>query len=325
MKPTNNDKPSVNALAAPLVEALIRDAGGLSLAVEQSSIGCRIVDAGLECKGSIEAGRRIAEICMADLGRVTIAPPEEHERSLSLVHVETAHPVLSCLGSQYAGWSLKYDSEVKFRALGSGPARSLAVKEPLFAELGYQDRSDQTCMVIETSQKPPEGLLKIVANECGVTPDRLTVILTPTGSLAGLTQIVARVVEVALHKAHEIAFELDSIVSACGNAPLPPPTSDDMVAMGRTNDTILFAGHVSMVVDCGDDAARQLANDLPSCNSRDYGKPFAQIFKDYDYNFFDIDPLLFSPARVSITEKTSNRTFVGGSLDYGLLHQSFFG
>lgn len=315
----------MNALAAPLVEALVRDAGSLSLTVGRSDIGCRIVDAGLECEGSVEAGRRIAEICMADLGRVTIAPPDQHDLNLSLVHVESNHPVLSCLGSQYAGWSLRYDGKRRFRALGSGPARALALSEPLFTELGYRDSSDRTCMVIETSEIPPGELLEDVANKCGVTTDNLTIILTPTGSPAGLTQIVARVVEVALHKAHEIAFKLDSIVSAYGNAPLPPPTSDDMVAMGRANDTILFAGCVSMVVNCGDDAAQQLANDLPSSNSRDYGKPFAKIFEDYNYDFFEIDPMLFSPAQVLITEKSSNRTFVGGSLDYGLLHQSFFG
>lgn len=315
---------SVNALAAPLVEQLIRDADDLSIAIARSGIGCRIVDAGLECEGSVEAGRRIAEICMAGLGRVTISPAEEHEMKLRHAYVESDHPVLSCLGSQYAGWSLQYKGEKTFRALGSGPARSLAVREPLFAELGYQDSSDVTCMVVETSQVPPDELLEAAASACGVTPRNLTVILTPTGSPAGLTQIVARVVEVALHKAHEIAFQLDSIVSASGNAPLPPPTSDDMVAMGRTNDAILFAGSVSMVVDCGDDAAQQLANELPSCNSRDYGKPFAQIFRDYCYDFFEIDPLLFSPAQVSITEKSSRRTFAGGSLDYGLLHQSFF-
>ena len=37
-------------------------------------------------------------------------------------------------------------------------------------------------------------------------------ILTPTTSLAGNLQVVARVLEVALHKAHELGFPLKRIV-----------------------------------------------------------------------------------------------------------------
>ena len=315
----------MNRHAAPLVEALVNDAENLKLKVSRSESGCRVVDAGIDCPGSLEAGRRVAEICMADLGQVTISPPGEHDMNLSTVQVSTSYPVLSCLGSQYAGWSLKYEAEKTFRALGSGPARALAAKEALFAELGYRDSFDRACMVIETSKLPPDGLLSAVAMECGITPRNLTVILTPTGCLAGVTQIAARVVEVALHKAHELEFDLDTILSATGSVPIPPPNSDDLAAMGWTNDTILFAGSVSLVVDCGDDAARQLARTLPSFVSRDYGKPFVQVFKDYDYDFFAIDPLLFSPAKVTITENTSGRNYSSGILDYGLLYKSIFG
>ncbi len=325
MKNRQGNWPGVNQLSAPLVDQLVADASDLEILVSRSANGSRIIDAGLKSLGSVEAGCRIAEICMADLGHVTIVPSDIAGMNFQIVHVETEHPVLSCLGSQYAGWSLKYDAEKKFRALGSGPARALAVKEPLFDELGYRDDSDRACLIVETSILPPIGLLDKVSHDCNVSPDSLTVILTPTGSIAGVTQIAARVVEVALHKAHEMKFDLDSILSAEGSTPLPPPTDDDLLAMGRTNDTILFAGSVSIRVDCGDDAARQLAETLPSCNSRDYGKPFAQVFKDYNYDFFEIDPMLFSPAQVTVHEVSTGHTFTGGALDYGLLCKSFFG
>ena len=66
--------PSVNALSAPLIERLVADAASLRLAVSQTAGGARMVDAGAQAKGSIEAGRRIAEICLGGLGTVTIAP-----------------------------------------------------------------------------------------------------------------------------------------------------------------------------------------------------------------------------------------------------------
>ena len=234
----------------------------------------------------MEAGRRIAEICMAGLGRISISQDQNFHPSMARITVATEHPVLSCLASQYAGWSLEYRNGKTFRALGSGPARALAVKEDLFQHLGYTDRHDSTCMVIETNQFPPDGLIKNIANSCGIETHKLTLILTPTGSFAGVTQIAARVVEVALHKAHELKFDLNSILSGIGSTPIAPPVDDFLPAMGRANDSILFAGQVALFVDCGDQAAESLANDLPSSNSRDYGTPFAQKFAECNYDFF---------------------------------------
>ena len=180
-------------------------------------------------------------------------------------------------------------------------------------------------MVLETDRHPPAALAEKVSRDCGVAPERVTLVLTPTGSLAGVVQIAARVVEVALHKAHEIGFPLDAIVDGAGSTPLPPPIDDALAAMGRTNDTILFGGQVQLFVSCEDARAEDLANRLPSRNSKDYGKPFAQVFRDYDFDFFRIDPMLFSPARVAVTVLDSGRTFHAGRLDAELLERSFGG
>ncbi|MFD0938452.1 methenyltetrahydromethanopterin cyclohydrolase, partial [Methylobacterium trifolii] len=65
---TSSPFPSVNALSAPLVERLVADADALRLSVHQEAGGARMVDAGANARGSIEAGRRIAEICLGGLG-----------------------------------------------------------------------------------------------------------------------------------------------------------------------------------------------------------------------------------------------------------------
>ena len=49
------------------------------------------------------------------------------------------------------------------------------------------------------------------------------------------------------------------------------------------------------------------------------------MFRDYGYDFFEIDPMLFSPARVTVTALGSGRSFRAGSLDAGLLERSFGG
>jgi methenyltetrahydromethanopterin cyclohydrolase len=318
-------RPSINALTAPLVESLVADADILRLGVERLENGCLVIDAGIHAKGSLEAGRRIAEICLGGLGSVSLSGSGPVAGWPLSIHVHTNDPVLACLGSQYAGWSLSHKEEGKkgFHALGSGPGRALCQKEPLFKELGYRDQADQTCLVLEVDQLPPLPLCEKIAKDCGVDLDALTLILTPTSSLAGTVQIVARVLEVAMHKSHELGFDLQAIDDGIGSAPLPPPAPDFLTAMGRTNDAILFAGLVQLFVSGEDAQAQKLAIDLPSSASRDYGRPFAEVFKAYEYDFFKIDPMLFSPARVMVSVLDSGNSFTSGALDTTLMATSF--
>ena len=315
---------SVNHLAQPLVEKLCAQAEWLGVQVSHSKAGVRLVDAGIDTHGSLEAGRLIAEICLGGLGRVQLTHGGIAPRWPLTVHVQTSQPVIACLASQYAGWSLSdKQDEQNFQALGSGPARALAQREPLFQELNYQDSADTSVLVLEVDREPPATILDKVVTDCQITHDKLTVILTPTCSLAGSMQVVARVVEVGLHKVHTLGFNLADIVDASGSAPVAPPANDFVQGMGRTNDAILFAGRIHLFVTGDRGAAQTLAQQLPSSTSRDYGRPFAKVFKDYDYDFFKVDPLLFSPAQVAVTHLPSGQTFHSGTIALDLLDQSF--
>ena len=313
---------SVNKEALPIVRSMIDNAPLLRLKVTTLDNGCTIIDAGIEAAGGLEAGRRVAEVCLGGLGTVTLEHSSYTRQWPLTVNVHTTNPVLACLGSQYAGWSLSHD---KFYALGSGPARALCLKEPLYKELDYADQSSETCLVMEVDKVPPLPLIEKIAVDCKVEPSALTIILTPTTSLAGSVQVVARVLEVAMHKAHELHFPLENIIDGSGSAPLCPPSPDFVQAMGRTNDAILFAGQVHLFVKGDDDAARALAENLPSSTSKDYGMPFADTFKKYQYDFFQIDPMLFSPASVVVSALDSGNSFHAGRLDETLLKRSFGG
>ncbi len=317
-------KVSVNALAAPRVAELIALADPLRLGVSASGTGATLVDAGIAVRGGLEAGRRISEICMGGLGSVAFAPGDGDIGGLSQIHVHSADPVIACLASQYAGWSLAHGAgKGAFRALASGPGRAIARREPLFDELQYADRFDGAVFVLEVDRVPPDPVIDKIARDCALPPDRITIVLTPTTSLAGTVQIVARALEVALHKAHALGFALDRIVDGTGAAPLPPPAADFLTAMGRTNDAILFGGRVTLYVDGPEADAERLARELPASASRDYGKPFAQVFKDYQFDFYKIDPMLFAPAEVSVCNLGSGRTFRGGRRDLARLVESF--
>lgn len=320
---------SVNKLAAPLVKQLLEQADKLRLGIVRLDNGCTIIDAGINVPGGLEAGRIIAEICMGGLGTVTIQHSTYTANWPLSVTVYSSNPVLSCLGSQYAGWSLSHE---KYYALGSGPARAMASKlkegqrepvEELYKELVYRDEGDTAALVIENDAIPPLEIIEKVAAACQLEPAQLTIIVTPTSSLAGGVQVVSRVLEVAMHKAHALHFPLQDIIDGSGSAPICPPHPKFVKAMGRTNDAILFAGLVHLFVKGDDVAAEKLANALPSSTSKDYGKPFAEIFKQYDYDFFKIDAMLFSPASVIVTAVESGNSFRAGKLDNALLDQSF--
>ena len=315
---------SVNLQVQPWLQRLTTEAQVLGVRLQTDASGARVVDAGIDAAGSVAAGLLIAEICMAGFGSATLRAGQS-EGWPSWVQVHSAQPVLACLASQYAGWSLAASKEEtggkKFFALGSGPARALAVKEPLYAELGYRDSAAQGVLVLEVMRPPPPVVVAKILRDCGLAPEALTLVLTPTTSLAGSTQVVARVLEVALHRAHALGFALGNIVEGNACAPLPAPSPDAVVAMGRTNDAILYGGQVQLSVRGSDAAARDLARQLPSCHSRDYGRSFAELFEAAGHDFYKLDPALFAPAEVWVSNLDSGNTWHGGQLDMGMLRR----
>jgi methenyltetrahydromethanopterin cyclohydrolase len=315
---------SVNARAASLVDALKAEASALKVEIARGPDGETVIDAGSRARGSIAAGLRIAEICMGGRGVVELVPSAVLPNWPWTIVSRSSNPVIACLASQYAGWKLAYgEGKDAFFALGSGPARALACKEPLFADIGYADKAGTGTLVLEGARPPPPEIVQQVAQDCGLSPARLTFIYAPTQSLAGTAQIVARALEVAMHKLHELKFPLDRVVEGLATAPLPPPHPDFVTAMGRTNDAIIYGGRVHLHVTGSAGDAREVAERMPSATSRDHGRPFAAVFKAVKGQFYDIDPLLFSPAEVVITALESGESFRAGNVDPALVDASF--
>jgi methenyltetrahydromethanopterin cyclohydrolase len=318
--------PSVNRLAAPLFARAVHDAERLRLAVLRDESGATVLDAGIGARGSVEAGLLVAEICMGGLGEVRLVPGPR-DGWPDWLHVRSSQPMLACMASQYAGWSLAATKEEtggkKFFALGSGPARALACKEPLFAELDYRDEAAKGVLVLEVDRPPPAVIVSKVLRDTGLEGEALGIVLTPTASLAGTTQVVARVLEVALHRAHELGFDLRDIVEGTGCAPLPAPGATGLEAMARTNDAILYGGQVHLSVTGEADAAHELALRLPCHNSRDYGRSFGELFEAAGFDFYKLDGALFAPSEVWVSHVGSGRTWHSGGLRMDLLRASW--
>jgi methenyltetrahydromethanopterin cyclohydrolase len=312
----------MNESASEIADEMADHAELLRVTSKRLPGGARVIDAGVEINGGIEAGLALAEICMGGLGNVSCTPVQIGSQSWPGLTVWTDHPAVSCMASQYAGWAV---SVGKFFAMGSGPLRAHArVERELFEKLGYQEQTDAGVLVLEGRALPTDEVAAWVAEKAGLQPRQLTFVVAPTASLAGGVQISARIVETGLHKIETLGFDVNRIVSASGTAPLPPVAKNDLRAIGRTNDCILYGGQARYTVKAGDAELEKLAQQVPASASRDYGTPFYEIFQRYGGDFYKIDPLLFSPAEVWLTSTETGRTFHAGRTNPEVLEASLY-
>jgi len=309
-------------LATDIADGVAEHAELLRCEVQVLANGARVIDCGVHAAGGYDAGLALSEICMGGLGNIALGPVAVGNESWPGLTVWTDHPMVSCMASQYAGWAISPEG---FFAMGSGPLRAHArVEKELFAKLAYAETAEHGVLVLEGRQLPTAAVAEWVAAKAKLSPSQLTFLVAPTASLAGGVQIAARVVETAMHKIERLHFDLSKIVSAVGFAPLPPVAKNDLRAIGRTNDCILYGGSVHFTVRASDEELADLAPKVPASASRDYGTPFYDIFQRYNKDFYAIDPLLFSPAEVRLTSTESGRTFHAGQLNQDVLRASCY-
>lgn len=311
---------SVNELAWKLLVKMLENSDLYGVKVRKSELGTVIVDAGLEAKGGFQAGEIITQICMGGCGKAKIICKKYGKLEFPSIFVYTDHPVIATLGSQYAGWQIK---EEEYFAIGSGPARALALKpKKIYDEIGYKDNFNKAIVVLETDKPPSSKLIKRIASDCKIDPKNLAIILTPTTSIAGAVQVSGRIIETGIHKLRRIGLNPNVILHAWGIAPIPPSHPKFPNAMARTNDAILYGGSASYVVEHDDDELKKIVKKAPSTASEAYGKPFIEIFKEAKYDFYKVDPDLFAPAIVSIYNKKTGRVFSAGRINTDILETS---
>jgi methenyltetrahydromethanopterin cyclohydrolase len=313
----------LNARAAEIAERLVNDPLAYGVELWTLANGARVIDAGVLAAGGFAAGRAMAEACMGGLGHVEPVPLSIGEDTYQGIQVWTDHPAIACMASQYAGWAINVD---KFFAMGSGPLRAVArVEHELFEKLGYSETAERGVLVLEGRSIPTDDVVAWVSERAGLAPSALTFIVAPTASIAGGVQIAARVLETGLHKMDALGFDVRLVTHGVGTAPIPPVAKNDLRAIGRTNDCILYGGQARYTVRADDATLESLAEEMPASASSDYGTPFYEIYERYERDFYKIDKLLFSPAEVWLTSATTGRTFHGGRLAASVLRRSLVG
>jgi methenyltetrahydromethanopterin cyclohydrolase len=312
---------SVNQLAWQKALKLLEKPDLYGVTITKSTAGATIIDMGVKAPGGFAAGKKLTELCLGGAGKVQLGFKSYGDLTFPSITITTDHPAVATLGSQFAGWRIKDGDNI---AIGSGPVRALALKpKDVFEEIGYKDQSDKAVITLESNTLPSDVLIEKVTGSSGVKAENLIVVVAPTSSVAGLTQVAGRVVEVGIHKLRTVGLNPKVIRYAMGYAPIPPVGPDFEVAMARTNDAILYGGSVYLTVDYDDEARLQeIINKAPSMASKDYGKPFLQIFREADRDFYKIDHGLFAPALLMINNAKTGRTFKAGQINPKVLSQA---
>jgi methenyltetrahydromethanopterin cyclohydrolase len=313
---------SVNQMAWKIAQKFIDNPEFYGVNISKSTAGTTIIDAGVNAPGGFQAGKKLTELCLGGAGKAQLGFKTFGDVTFPSITVSSDHPAIAMLGAQFAGWRIKEpDGNI---AIGSGPVRALALKpKDVFEEIGYKDVSDKAVITLESNVLPSDVLIEKVTTASNVKSENLIVVVAPTASMAGLTQVAGRVVEVGIHKLKTLGLSPKVIRYAIGYAPIPPVGMDFEVAMARTNDAILYGGTVYLTVDYDDEAALQtMVNQAPSMASKDYGKPFLQIFREADKDFYKIDHGLFAPAVLMINNAKTGKTFKAGQINPKVLAQS---
>lgn len=260
---------------------------------------------------------------MGGLGKVRFCGLDFDGFWLPGVSVTVSHPPLACVATQLAGWPIRGgDESGHYKAMGSGPARALYGVEEIFWRLGYRDQVDVAVLCLEGPWLSLEEVTEDVARKCSVSPDHLYVLIAPPASLVCSVQVAARVVESGMHKMLEVGFDIRTVLSGFGTCPLASVAGDDLRAIGRINDAVLYGGRAWYTVRTDDAQIEAVMEQLPSSASRDYGTPFHDLFQRYDCDFYKIDPLLFSAAEIFINNLTSGRTFHAGGVNCEMVRRA---
>ncbi len=320
LKGTRVAQPTLNERASRLADFMANSAASLRIQVTTTPSGAKLLDCGIKAPGGIQAGLALARVCLAGQAEVSIVPGDT--LGLPLVVVSSDAPILACMASQYAGWQVAVD---KYFAMGSGPFRAAYGQEEIYDKIPGRETSPVAVGCLETRKLPDDAVVAHLAEALKIPPNKITLLAAPAASQAGNVQVVARAVETALHKLHQLDFDLNQVVSAFGSAPLPPVANSELIAIGRTNDAILYGARVQLWVQSQDDLIAEVGPKVPSSGSADFGEPFAEIFKRYNQKFYEIDPMLFSPAEIVINNLSTGRCFRFGGLKPEVLRASFFG
>lgn len=311
---------SVNRRAVNIVENAIQRAQDLAITVISRPFGVTVLDMGVLTTGSWEAGKIFAEAAMGGMGSVSFGEFNLGGIIIPSVNVYVNNPSVACMSSHVAGWQIL---EGRFSPIAGGPVRAIRGLDRFARAVGYRDESDQGVATLQLPELPSDELLRTMKDVSGV--QHLYVMVAKTASLVGMIQVCARTVEQVLPTLWEHGFDVEKTLYGFGRAPLPPLVDDELEALGRVNDSLVYGNETTLVVRCDDD---EIAKSLSGCtfkNNTWYGQRFRDIFEAFGCDWYKVPRQCDAPAKINLVNAKTGRLFTEGEINVAMLKRSFFG
>jgi methenyltetrahydromethanopterin cyclohydrolase len=306
---------SLNRMATDLVDEAIDFADELNVAVTRLDNEATVLDFGVDIPGGLEAGLLLTEVATAGLSTVGTTVDTVADAPLTHVELSTDHPALALLCGQKAGWELSLED---FEGLGGGPARALVAEEDVFQRVGYRDEFDFAVLSVEGEQVPDESVADHVAEVAGVPESGVFLPAFSSASITGSVSMAARAAELAVFRLTELGYDPLDVLSVSATAPVAPVGDSEETAIARTNDALAYGGRAHLIVDREFDRFEE----VPSSATAEYDRPFAEIFAEADWDFYDVPESVFAPAQVTV-DVVDGPTHVLGEPNHDLLAESF--
>jgi methenyltetrahydromethanopterin cyclohydrolase len=317
-------KTSINKLAVRLVKEIIDRDDELGVKVIKMNCGATLIDMGLKAKGSYQAGLLYTRVTLGDMAIANLGTWKLDENfSFGSIELFVTEPLVACLGSQIAGWQL---GKGEFATIGSGPARAQGViPTDFYLDMTpYRDHNDEVVLCIQDIRYPDDSIALEVATACKVSPENVYLLLAPSASIVGSIQVTARMVEEVCHKMHAKGFEVSKVINARGVAPIAPLVNDEVKAIGRINDAILYGGEAEFWVDAADEEIAPVIEKLVSKTSSPYyPELFGDVFERAGRDFYKIDHDFHSIAKLQIHNVRTGKSFLAGEINYDVIRKSF--
>lgn len=315
---------SLNEAALEIISPILDDPARYGAKITSSAGGATLVDLGLEAPGSWLAAKLWVEAAHGGMAEFSYGRMRIRDLEVPTADVIIDNPMLSVIACESGAWKL---GEGEFVPVGSGPARAKARADRFAKRVEYSDPSPNVVLQLQMKRLPSDETLQFVADACGIALSGLVALVAPSASLVGGVQVASRSFEQAIISlGRNTDFDLTTIIHGYGRAPIPPVIKDEVLAMGRINDALVYGGTTGLWVSHPDDEEVRrtaLSMTFSAKAGDDYGKGYAEIYDTYGRSLFNIPARLDSPAHVTMTNIRTGMVAAAGQIDEERLYRSF--
>lgn len=309
----------IAARSSALVNGLEQDACVLGLDVSFLGNDSRIIDCGVNTRGSVEAGRRITEISHGGMASARIEMVNVAGHMLPKLWVDSWLPKLSAYGLQVSVPLSEIDPAIRI----SGPILARFAHNRLHARRKDLLAAAWGIAVVESETLPTVEVAEALAELSGLPADHLLLLVVPTTSVAGVTQVAGRINESVVFTMEEsLGIDCSCVSQILGSVPIALSSSIGASSIVTPDDFIHYMGRICLTVDCSLDVdLANLASQLTFRSTPIYGTLFSELLASAGGVFEAIPGLidLNKVAQVTVIDQRSGAAFSAGECDESIL------